>query len=316
MLWGPSGASKSFLLVDWALCLATGTPWLGRAVAQCRVLYVAAEGGNNFGKRLAVWLARHGIDRADNLRVIKCDVQFISEVDHFLSAIKEFRPSVVIVDPFADCFVDYDENQAKDQSKFIQTIKKIKRVVNGTYILAHHTGWETNRERGSNRMRNHADVVIAVRAGGNEDREITVSNTKQRDADKFEPIHLDRINWDTERSEGWFESCVLSEPSGSSETARPALSKKAVKALKALAAFPSGAAESGDWESTADVGKNRTFHNYRDALLKGGHIALVGRGSYRVTELGQQALSTATAKLLQIHCILQDEQLLQLHPLL
>src|SRR5215468_1891820 len=44
---------KTFLALDWALCLATGTRWLGNhAVRPARVLYVYTENRRGLPKRL------------------------------------------------------------------------------------------------------------------------------------------------------------------------------------------------------------------------------------------------------------------------
>src|SRR5262249_43245516 len=59
LVYGESGGYKSFLVMDWAFCLATGTPWLGRGVAHGNVAYIAAEGGYGIGKRVNAWLVHH-----------------------------------------------------------------------------------------------------------------------------------------------------------------------------------------------------------------------------------------------------------------
>ncbi len=41
-LVGVRGSYKSFIALDWSLCIATGTPWLGRAVHRGASLYVCA----------------------------------------------------------------------------------------------------------------------------------------------------------------------------------------------------------------------------------------------------------------------------------
>jgi hypothetical protein len=53
-LVGESSKGKSFVAIDWSLCIATGRPWQGHGVRQGRVLYIAAEGafGPGPGRRL------------------------------------------------------------------------------------------------------------------------------------------------------------------------------------------------------------------------------------------------------------------------
>ncbi len=37
-LYGPPGAGKSFLSLDWGLSVAAGVPWLGRSLSQADVV--------------------------------------------------------------------------------------------------------------------------------------------------------------------------------------------------------------------------------------------------------------------------------------
>src|SRR4051812_5462453 len=48
MIYGAAGSTKSFLALDMALCVATGTPWMGRPVQRGCALYVAAEGASGY----------------------------------------------------------------------------------------------------------------------------------------------------------------------------------------------------------------------------------------------------------------------------
>ena len=60
VVYAPSGALKSFLAVDWALSVATGTSWLGHPVKQRWVVYVAAEGRGGIKQRVEAWWNGHG----------------------------------------------------------------------------------------------------------------------------------------------------------------------------------------------------------------------------------------------------------------
>ena len=51
MLFGPPGCGKSFLTMAWSLCIASGTPWLGRPVLQGPVAYIDGLLAINAGAR-------------------------------------------------------------------------------------------------------------------------------------------------------------------------------------------------------------------------------------------------------------------------
>ena len=55
VLFGPSGVGKSFLALDWALCVASGLPWYGNETRPGWVVYVAAEGRSGLGIRVQAW---------------------------------------------------------------------------------------------------------------------------------------------------------------------------------------------------------------------------------------------------------------------
>ena len=55
VLYGRAGVGKSFVALDLALSVATGTRWQGHEVRRGRVLYVVAEGASGTGARLDAW---------------------------------------------------------------------------------------------------------------------------------------------------------------------------------------------------------------------------------------------------------------------
>jgi hypothetical protein len=56
-LYGPFRSYKSFVALDWALCLATGTDWCGRKAKRSDVLYIAGEGVGGLKLRVAALAA-------------------------------------------------------------------------------------------------------------------------------------------------------------------------------------------------------------------------------------------------------------------
>ena len=62
MLWGAPGSYKSFLALDWALCIASGTPWLGNEVKHRKAWYLAGEGHNALRHRVSAWRQARNYD--------------------------------------------------------------------------------------------------------------------------------------------------------------------------------------------------------------------------------------------------------------
>src|SRR5689334_775640 len=81
-VYGPPGSLKSFCVLDLALRLAYGMPWLNKALRPCDVLYVAAEGAGSFGKRIEAWRELNAVtDSCDRFRLLPQTVNLMDEAD-------------------------------------------------------------------------------------------------------------------------------------------------------------------------------------------------------------------------------------------
>jgi hypothetical protein len=57
---GPSGAGKTFAMLDMAMCIATGRDWHGHKVKKAPVVYVVGEGTLGIKKRVGAWKQQNG----------------------------------------------------------------------------------------------------------------------------------------------------------------------------------------------------------------------------------------------------------------
>ncbi|WP_156520824.1 AAA family ATPase, partial [Magnetospirillum moscoviense] len=68
-IYGPPNAGKSFLVLDMALAIATGNPWMslgtrithGKQKKPGRVVYILAEGPKSLHRRITAWMDHHQI---------------------------------------------------------------------------------------------------------------------------------------------------------------------------------------------------------------------------------------------------------------
>ncbi|NBC11063.1 MAG: AAA family ATPase, partial [Planctomycetes bacterium] len=65
LIFGDPGTGKSFLAIDWACRIATGTPWRDQAVKAGPVIYLAGEGRQGFGRRTRAWEQHHSVSLAE-----------------------------------------------------------------------------------------------------------------------------------------------------------------------------------------------------------------------------------------------------------
>ena len=84
MLYGDSNCGKSFFALDLAYHVAAGHCWFGNRVKAGDALYVAAEGGRGFSKRIAAIRARKvGLDAAgrQNLSLLPLQIDLHGAAD-------------------------------------------------------------------------------------------------------------------------------------------------------------------------------------------------------------------------------------------
>lgn len=189
MVFGPSGVGKSFVMVDLACCIATGTPWHHQAVTAGAVYYIAGEGHNGIAKRMAAWQKESGVSLAGAPiyksvhAVSMMDDEAVSgvvaEIDARVAAGGK-KPVAVIIDTLARNMGDGDENDAKDANKFVESLDILRRTYGCNVVVVHHSGHVEGRARGSSAFKAAMDQEIEVAAAG---RGVTIRVTKMKDAE-------------------------------------------------------------------------------------------------------------------------------------
>jgi len=193
VLFGGPGSYKTFVGLDYALCVAAGLPWQAREVHGGNVLYVVAEGSAGFGQRIDAWLKGFGADWPDRFRAYPSSIDLRDR--HQVAAVADWAAEVhlalAVFDTLARSMPGGDENSAKDMGELIDGADRIRQASGATALLIHHTGKDGIDVRGSSALRGAADTMIKVEAEG---RLVTLRNQppagKQKDAEPFEPIRL------------------------------------------------------------------------------------------------------------------------------
>lgn len=214
MLAGPSYSFKSFLLLDWLLCMACGRKWLGRQTVQSKVVYVLGEGKSSLLKRIRAWIT-HNKPSDLELEAINANFRVSFEVpqlaiksstDNFLADLNSegFTPDLIAVDTFARSFVGLDENDAKDTGMWVESADRLRQLGYGVIFL-HHTKKNTEfgvAYRGSTAIMGAMDTAMTlVRT----EATCTLTVTKQKDHDEGSPLRFRRELVGA----GEAESCVL-----------------------------------------------------------------------------------------------------------
>jgi len=167
ILYGASGAGKSFVALDQALAIARGVDWRGCRVTQGRVLYVAAEGGANVAKRIQAYCDYHGINREDlPLDVIIAAPNLLEQEDvtELTKSLAAFGPyDLVIIDTLAQVTPGANENAGEDMGPVLANIKAIQNATGATVVVVHHAGKDLSRgSRGWSGLKAAAEAQLEV----------------------------------------------------------------------------------------------------------------------------------------------------------
>ena len=209
VVFGQSGALKSFVTLDMACCIASGIAWHGHEIATPGgVLVILLEGQGSYRKRLRAWALEQGFtEGSPDLPVWICPNPLSLLDDHrrLKTWIAEAEVNLgtavrhVVVDTFSLALGSGDENSNADVSRALANADEATEGRGMIYV--HHPGHgEALRERGAYQFRANADVRIVVeRSDENRGDLVTVSCVKQKDDEEFAPIVLEAVKLDT----GW-----------------------------------------------------------------------------------------------------------------
>lgn len=191
VVYGPPGCGKSFLVSDMCLTMAAGAlpgaevpSWFGYKGRPFGVIYVVAEGSDDFEIRLHAWLADKGIpDDAVlpfvylptnvDLRSSDADTKkLIAEIKALSQQMQQrcgVAAGIVVIDTVARALAGGNENASEVMSGFVTNCGLIQRDCGVTVLGVHHGGKEAGRgPRGHEALHGAADFEIEV-SGATED---------------------------------------------------------------------------------------------------------------------------------------------------
>ena len=166
-LFGPPGSFKSFVALDIAHSIATGTAWMGKDVTTPgAVLYICGEGHGGIGARIRacrlhhktepgakVYVIRHQL----NLRSSKEDIQQLQLAISNLVQREQVRFELVQIDTLARAFGGGNENDSSDMGAFIASLSKIQRLLDCALQIVHHVGKDITKG-----LRGHSSLLGAL----------------------------------------------------------------------------------------------------------------------------------------------------------
>ncbi|UXA09991.1 helicase RepA family protein [Mycobacterium sp. SMC-8] len=167
ILRGRDASFKSFVALDWGLCLATGAPWQGKAVERVKVLYIAAEGAHGIAQRVRAWEAAHDIKVDPDWFVVRRSAVNVfrarDDYAHLLDHIERGGYGLVIVDTLRRVSGGANGNDT-DMGVVVDNLDRIKRATaNGSVLAVAHTDKGDNDTRGFSGIEDDADTVWSAK---------------------------------------------------------------------------------------------------------------------------------------------------------
>lgn len=208
VLYGESGAGKTFLALDMAWSIARGEPWGGHKCNRAAVLYVSLEGRHGFETRtLAIRnhrgdTAGHFAELVPSIALIKdkagaLGVATIVEAATQLSARVGCAVGLIIVDTLARATAGDDENDTAAMAFFVeQRMAEISRQTGAAVLVVHHPN-KSGTMRGSSVLKGAADCVLLAEKStgqdGNVQRSITAEKVKDGREGKLFSYRLNSV---------------------------------------------------------------------------------------------------------------------------
>lgn len=187
-LAGKPGHGKSFVAVDLACCVGTGTDWHGHRVIRGKVLYLIAEGAAGLGRRVEAWSVRNGRP-VEQVLFLPVPVQLLQGVDvaAFTQLLGDLRPDLAILDTQARVTVGAEENSARDMGLFVDALETVRRSSGACILTVHHDARNGENLRGSTAIEGAATTILRAAKDG---QLVTITNPKQKDGPEQAPLAL------------------------------------------------------------------------------------------------------------------------------
>jgi AAA domain-containing protein/primase-like protein/bifunctional DNA primase/polymerase-like protein len=199
LMYGELGTLKSFVALEFGLCVASGEPsraFTDAIVHGGNVIYISAE-GKGLWRRLKGWSIARGINLEDvHLWAIERPVdtfgtESLLELAEAINVLG-VKPDLVIIDTLSRNSGAADENKSADMSAYLNGLDKMLRIpFECTVLLVHHVGHAAkDRARGSYILMANTDANYQLERPDPNRLLIELKTGRLKDSESPQPINL------------------------------------------------------------------------------------------------------------------------------
>ena len=192
---------KTFVALNMACCISSGTPFYGKPVRQGNVVYIMAEGQSGIEKRLCAWEAHNGIEIDPSTFGFILEPLHLNQPDavaRLVAALDEYvarlgKVDFIVVDTLNRSLYG-DENAARDMSNFVKGITKIIAQFSAAVMVLHHpakTG--TGGARGHSSLNGAVDLGLEIKNGHNMKFKLHCDAKPPKDDEPAPPLALEAV---------------------------------------------------------------------------------------------------------------------------
>lgn len=189
MVYGRSGIGKSLMVSAWALCLAHGLPWYGRATRKMKVLNVLTEGWDK-KRRLAAWKNQFKVKQISRNYVWEdtaVNLYTGYNLDDWIEAVerKQADPKHIFFDTLNSCSYGADEISGKDVGRILERAKLLMSHFKCGVTFVHHPPKYRDNLRGHSSLFNDVDIVLQLQ-GNSQQPDLILRCEKNKGGKEFE----------------------------------------------------------------------------------------------------------------------------------
>lgn len=139
---GASKACKTWALLDLAISVANGIPWLNFPTTQGKVLYINFEIQNfAWQRRIETVATAKNVQYLDNIELLNLrgkPTDFGSLIPQIIESVKDGKFILIVIDPIYKLYGRTDENNARDVAALLTAVERLSHESGAAVAYASH----------------------------------------------------------------------------------------------------------------------------------------------------------------------------------